>query len=210
MEEEELSIGDLPAAIQLACRPQNTHRIIAGRQQVLAMPRAWVLQSIEKVATESLDLTDHWEYRRLLEFAVQFSLRHLIAFVTVFALSIASGIPGTLLLPDGVWTVVAIHEEENGGMWHGEVPATGEPFGDIGMDYIVTIRDGFRVQAVNLGDTNTVWDHQLPTVGSFLSLKPSTTDTHGTLPVTVIGSGCSSARPRSTRPFCLRTKRAHT
>jgi hypothetical protein len=36
---------------------------------VLAMPRAWVLEKIEQVAAKSLDLSDYWEYRRLLELA---------------------------------------------------------------------------------------------------------------------------------------------
>jgi hypothetical protein len=62
-------LGALRAAIQLACQPQNAWRIVAGRQQVLAMPRAWVLRWIEQVAAESLDLSDYWEYRRLLEVA---------------------------------------------------------------------------------------------------------------------------------------------
>lgn len=69
MEDHQPSLDILRAAIQLACQPQNAHRIVAGRKQVLAVPRAWVLQRIEKVATECLDLTDYWEYRRLLELA---------------------------------------------------------------------------------------------------------------------------------------------
>lgn len=69
MEDDQTAIEELRAAIQLACQPQNAHRIVAGRQQVLAMPRGWVLQSIEEVATDCLDLTDYWEYRRLLELA---------------------------------------------------------------------------------------------------------------------------------------------
>jgi hypothetical protein len=63
------SLEALRSAVELACQPQNTRLITAGRQQVLAMPRAWVLQEIEKVAAEALDLTDYWEYRRLLELA---------------------------------------------------------------------------------------------------------------------------------------------
>jgi hypothetical protein len=61
------SVEDLRAAIQLACQAQNAHRIEAGRHQVLAMPLSWVLERIEQVAAESLDLSDYWEYRRLLE-----------------------------------------------------------------------------------------------------------------------------------------------
>lgn len=69
MEKHIPSPDDLQAAIQLACQPQNGQRIVAGRQQVLAMPRAWVLQTIERVAAECLDLTDDWQYRRLMELA---------------------------------------------------------------------------------------------------------------------------------------------
>jgi hypothetical protein len=65
----EPSIESLRSAIQLACQPQNAHRVVAGRRQVLAMPRSWVLQTIEKVASECLNLSDYWEYRRLLELA---------------------------------------------------------------------------------------------------------------------------------------------
>lgn len=63
------SVEDLRAAVQLACQPQNAHRIEAGRHQVLAMSRCWVMERIEQVAIESLDISDSWEYRRLLELA---------------------------------------------------------------------------------------------------------------------------------------------
>ena len=69
MAEAEPSLDALRAAVQLACQPQNAGRIVAGRQQVLAMPRPWVLERIERVAAEALDLADYWEYRRLLELA---------------------------------------------------------------------------------------------------------------------------------------------
>lgn len=69
MAEAELTLDALRAAIQLACQPQNAHRIMVGRQQVLTMPRVGVLLRIERVAAETLDLADYWEYRRLLELA---------------------------------------------------------------------------------------------------------------------------------------------
>jgi hypothetical protein len=69
MAETEPSLDALRTAIQLACQPQNAGRIMAGRQQVLAMPRPWVIERIEQVVTEALDLSDYWEYRRLLELA---------------------------------------------------------------------------------------------------------------------------------------------
>ncbi|WP_145236466.1 hypothetical protein [Urbifossiella limnaea] len=33
------------------------------------MPRPWVMAHVERVAAEALDLSDYWEYRRLLELA---------------------------------------------------------------------------------------------------------------------------------------------
>lgn len=63
------SLDDLRVAVRLACRPQNAWRIESGRRHVLAMPRDWVLQHIERTAAESLDSNDYWEYRRLLELA---------------------------------------------------------------------------------------------------------------------------------------------
>lgn len=59
----------LRAAVSLACTPQNAHRIVQGREAVLALPRDWVLQHLQAVATQVLDLSDDWEYRRLLELA---------------------------------------------------------------------------------------------------------------------------------------------
>lgn len=69
MAEPALTLDDLRTALRLACQPQNASRITAGRQQVLALSRPWVLEHFERLATESLDLADYWEYRRLLELA---------------------------------------------------------------------------------------------------------------------------------------------
>jgi hypothetical protein len=69
MAEVEPSLDALRSAVTLACQPSNAGRIVAGRRQVLAMPRLWVLERIERVAAETLDLSDYWEYRRLLELA---------------------------------------------------------------------------------------------------------------------------------------------
>jgi hypothetical protein len=69
MADVEPSLDAFRAAVQLACQPQSTGLIMAGRQQVLALPRAWVLERIEQIAVESVDLSDYWQYRRLLELA---------------------------------------------------------------------------------------------------------------------------------------------
>jgi hypothetical protein len=67
--EPDIDLDKLREAVELACKPQNASRIVTGRKQVLAMPRQWVLERIENVAAESLDISDEWEYRRLLELA---------------------------------------------------------------------------------------------------------------------------------------------
>src|SRR5689334_6824240 len=69
MVDDEPSPDALRSAIELACVPQNASRIMAGRQRVLSLPRAWVVERIGQVAAEVLDLSDYWEYRRLLELA---------------------------------------------------------------------------------------------------------------------------------------------
>jgi hypothetical protein len=67
MTDNQPTIEALRAAVELACQPQNAWRIVQGREAVLAMPRPWVLEHVAAVADETLDLTDYWEYRRLLE-----------------------------------------------------------------------------------------------------------------------------------------------
>jgi hypothetical protein len=67
--EMSLSIDDLSMSVKLACQPTSTHLIVRGRSQILALPRSWVLQHIEQVALAVIDLSDYWEYRRLLELA---------------------------------------------------------------------------------------------------------------------------------------------
>jgi len=53
-----------------ACRSTSSGRIVDGRIAIEAMPRLWLVAHIEKVATEALDLSDDWEFRRLLEVVV--------------------------------------------------------------------------------------------------------------------------------------------
>ncbi len=67
MNDERPSLESLWAAVEQACQPQNAWRIERGRESVLAMPRPWVLENVSTVAEQALDLSDYWEYRRLLE-----------------------------------------------------------------------------------------------------------------------------------------------
>lgn len=50
-----------------ACRPQNELPISIGRKCLTAFPTDWVSEKIKKTADISIDITDDWEYRRLLE-----------------------------------------------------------------------------------------------------------------------------------------------
>jgi len=59
--------SDLLAAVQTACQPTYVPTIERGRKAVLALPREWVVANIERVVETGLDLTDYWQYRRLLE-----------------------------------------------------------------------------------------------------------------------------------------------
>ena len=48
MAELEPNLDALRAAAQLACKSQSASKITTGREQVLALPRAWVVQWIEQ------------------------------------------------------------------------------------------------------------------------------------------------------------------
>ena len=50
-----------------ACKAQSDRAITWGRNGILAMDREWVLRNIDATAKTALDLTDEWEFRRLLE-----------------------------------------------------------------------------------------------------------------------------------------------
>jgi hypothetical protein len=67
LSEVQPSLAALREAVQLACQPTTARLIEEGRRRVLAMPRGWVVEHIGPVAEQALDLSDYWEYRRLLE-----------------------------------------------------------------------------------------------------------------------------------------------
>jgi hypothetical protein len=74
---------ELRAALGRACQAQNISVIFRGRSEILAMQREAVVQSIERVAAETLKIDGDWEYRRLLELYEQLDrglLRRLIDF----------------------------------------------------------------------------------------------------------------------------------
>lgn len=69
-------ISELPEAksskiinyfLELACKAQNMRNITLGREGIWSLPKNWISDRIERIANDSLDLEDEWEYRRLLE-----------------------------------------------------------------------------------------------------------------------------------------------
>lgn len=53
--------------LQLACQCQNISNILSGKQAILSLPCAWVLEHIEDLAEPLLELEDDYEWWRLLE-----------------------------------------------------------------------------------------------------------------------------------------------
>jgi hypothetical protein len=50
-----------------ACQASYIPFMEKGRETILELPRGWVLKNIHCMAMEILNLSDEWEYRRLLE-----------------------------------------------------------------------------------------------------------------------------------------------
>jgi hypothetical protein len=61
------TLDDLRSAQTRACQPTFAAYILEGRARVAAMPRAWVVGHILEIAGQCLNLSDYWEYGRLLE-----------------------------------------------------------------------------------------------------------------------------------------------
>jgi len=55
--------------LKLACQSQDSEALQMGGQGIRALRRAWVLERIEAVSEAVLDLSNDYEYRRLLELA---------------------------------------------------------------------------------------------------------------------------------------------
>ena len=59
--------------LRWACCPQNTRPITIGRDCLKRLPAAWVTPYIKRKAPDVLDMSDYWEYRRLMEVAEMIS-----------------------------------------------------------------------------------------------------------------------------------------
>ena len=64
---EEISTNIVAELIGWACKPQNESTIMIARDCLKQFPIEWVSLRIKQVAIKSIDITDDWEYRRLLE-----------------------------------------------------------------------------------------------------------------------------------------------
>lgn len=68
-----LELGDdkakliLKSFLECSCQSQNMQTILIGRRGVLSMPLPWVRENLPACVEEQLDLSDYWQYRRLLE-----------------------------------------------------------------------------------------------------------------------------------------------
>ena len=50
-----------------ACQSQHIGKIMAARKVMLTLPRAWLSRVLQDTIKEVVDLSDEWEYRRLME-----------------------------------------------------------------------------------------------------------------------------------------------
>ena len=55
------------ALLKFACQAQNVANTELGRAGLLAVPCDWLVAALPPIARETLDLSDEWELRRLLE-----------------------------------------------------------------------------------------------------------------------------------------------
>lgn len=61
------NIEILKEGLESACQASYVPNIVTGRKKILALPRQWVIKNIHTIAQEMLDLSDEWEYLRLVE-----------------------------------------------------------------------------------------------------------------------------------------------
>ncbi len=57
----------LKESLSQACQATYMPIIDSGREKIFALPRQWVIDNIHSMAQDILNLSDEWEYIRLLE-----------------------------------------------------------------------------------------------------------------------------------------------
>lgn len=53
--------------LKSACQAQGSEAIKLGRSYLLSLPKSWLIQNIEREASECLDLDDDYEFERLID-----------------------------------------------------------------------------------------------------------------------------------------------
>ena len=85
-------LGEFPDSVQLevltallgrACQCQNTGNIVLARQAVATIPQACVSRVLESAIDKGVDLSDEWEYRRLLELLREIRSDRLVTFIAL-------------------------------------------------------------------------------------------------------------------------------
>lgn len=66
-ESDEISDGIVRCLLSWTCKPQNTTSIMIARDCIKQFPVDWISNKIKRNATYSIELSDYWDYRRLLE-----------------------------------------------------------------------------------------------------------------------------------------------
>ncbi len=64
---QEIAKQVLQKLLEWACQPQNTNAIMISRKKIGEINKCWLESNLIDVATKCIDLSDEWEYRRLLE-----------------------------------------------------------------------------------------------------------------------------------------------
>jgi hypothetical protein len=54
-------------SLELSCQCSYSPNIEKGRNNILKLPRQYVLKNIEQIACKVLNIDDEWEFRRFLE-----------------------------------------------------------------------------------------------------------------------------------------------
>lgn len=85
-------LGEFPDSVQQdivtillrqACESQNVGNIVLARQAIATIPQPCVSRVLEAAIHKGVDLTDEWEYRRLLELLREIKSERLSTFITL-------------------------------------------------------------------------------------------------------------------------------
>lgn len=67
---KEVACQILQKLLEWACQPQNITAIETARKKIREINKDWLNENLLEVIEDCIDLSDEWEYRRLLELVV--------------------------------------------------------------------------------------------------------------------------------------------